>query len=283
MECGGKVMVKFIALVLLGTLVQSPQYSTYNRSAANATNYPAVVPIGATAFTNLEQASGWNGDSTLSVSGAFAPSVCQIVPGGSGNPCPGAGTSAGGTYSGGGGGGTMVLQTTPEAGNFTGWMAKKNLTTPSFVYSLMRATYSFSSVTTIQAWEIGRRSSNSSQVTDNGQTQLVPIGGGLLEFDVASGGASWIDTGCRFPIFVVSVLYTEELFWINDSNGALSLKYVSLNSTICVVPLNLQHIAGVVETPPWAANASVVAWQPDAKPGTVPYNATVTMNYYTWN
>jgi hypothetical protein len=273
---------KILAVILFASLSASAQYSSYDKSSINAANYPVIIPAGATAFTSLEQQSGWNGDSTFSVSGANAPAVCQINPGGSGNPCPGAGTPTGGTYSGGGGGSTMILQTTPENSLYTGWMAKKNLTTSGQFNNLKRITYQFDSVTSIQAFEVGRRSSNASQVTDNGQTQLVPIGGGLLEFDIASGGASWIDTGCRFPTFIANALYSEELYWVNDPSGALSLKYVSLNGTICVIPLNLQHIAGVVETPPWAADAAVVAWQPDAKPGTTPYNATVTMSFWLW-
>ncbi|KAA6459613.1 hypothetical protein DYQ86_15960 [Acidobacteria bacterium AB60] len=250
---------------------------------AAAPTYPVTAPTGATHLAHLEQSSGWVGDSTFGVSGAYAPTVCQINPGG-GNPCPGAGTTAGGTYSGAGGGSTMTLTTTGVSGQYSGWMARLNLSTSGQLNMLMRATYQFDNVSPVQAFEIGRRSTNSSGVTDNGQTQLVPIGGGQLELDyVPNGaGAAWTDTTCRFPMWVINTAYTEEWYFINDSNGALSLKYVSLNGTLCQLPSNTQHQSGVVQSPPWASNSSVIAFQPDAKPGTGTFNTPVTMELYLW-
>jgi hypothetical protein len=60
---------------------------------------------------------------------------------------------------------------------------------------LVRASYTFISIGGIQAWEIGRRLTNASGVTDNGQILLVPVSGGLLEFDlVPSASGGWKDT-----------------------------------------------------------------------------------------
>jgi hypothetical protein len=175
----------------------------------------------------------------------------------------------------------MTLDTTGTLGKYTGWMAKKTISTSGQSNMLIRATYVFSSVSGIQAWEVGRRSTDSNGVTDNGQTQLVPIKGGLLEFDIvpsASGG--WKDTGCRFPTFVAGTTYNEEIYYVDDASGSLSVMYVELNGTVCSIPSNLQSVTGA--SLGWSPNSAVIAFQPDANPSAVAYNAMVTMNVWVW-
>jgi hypothetical protein len=246
--------------------------------------YPILVPAGATAHTSLEQTSGWTGDSTFSVSGAYAPAVCSITPTGLGNPCPGAGTSTGGTYSGGGGGTTLVLGTDGIAGKYTGWMAKKTIGVAcGQTHMLLDASVTFDVVTPIQAFELGRRLTNCAQITDNGQVQFVPIGGGQLRLDhVPSSSGGWEDTGCRFPMFVANTPYSVEIYYSNDANGALSIVYVMLNGSLCMIPPSMQHIAGIVQAPAWGANEAVMAFQPDDNTTGGTYNATVTISAWTW-
>jgi hypothetical protein len=146
---------------------------------------------------------------------------------------------------------------------------------------LIRASFTFSSVSGIQAWEVGRRSTNASGITDNGQTQLVPKRGSKLEFDIVpSSSHGWQDTECRFPRFVAGTTYNEELYYVNDSSGALSLEYVSLNGTLCTIPPSLQNIAGAALG--WSPSEAVVAFQPDANKSAVAYNAVVTISAWTW-
>jgi hypothetical protein len=229
---------------------------------SGSSTFPVTIPNGATAFLSLEQKTGWTADASSSIS-PNPPALYAINPTG-------------------GGGATMTLETRGTSGKYTGWMAKKVITIPSGdLHMLARASYNFSSVSGIQAWEVGRRATNAAKITDNGQTQLVPISGGQLEFDIvpsASGG--WKDTGCRFPTFVAGKTYNEELYYTDDTNGALSLEYVSLNGTLCAIPSNLQHIAGA--SAGWAPNSAVMAFQPDANPTAVAYNAIITMNVWTW-
>jgi len=256
--------------------------SSATYTISGTASYPVTPPQGATELASLEQQTGWSGDSTASVSGAYAPAVCEINPTGQGNPCPGAGTTAGGTYSGGGGGSTLTLTTTGESGKYTGWMAKKSITTTCGQYNmLLSGTYTFTgSVAGIQAWEFGRRATNCSGITDNGQTQLVPKSG-QLEFDIVpSSSGGWTDTGCRFPMFVANTAYTEQLYYVNDANGALSLEYVSLNGTVCTIPSNLQHVAG--SSLGWSDNGAVIAFQPDDNMTGDTYSAQVTVTAYTW-
>jgi hypothetical protein len=221
---------------------------------------PVTIPSNAVSYASLERQTGWTGDSGSDVA-PHPPTAFAIVPAG-------------------GGGATMTLQTTGTAGIYTGWMAKKTVAV-SGTHDLLRATYEFTSVTGIQAWEVGRRKTNSAGITDNGQTQLVPIAGSKLEFDIVpSSAGGWKDTGCRFPAFTANTLYDEDLYFVSDSNGALSLEYVSLNGSICMIPQSLQHIAGIAKG--WSKNEMVVAFQPDANPKAIAYGATVTMSAWTW-
>ena len=228
---------------------------------AGAANWPVNIPIGATVYSSLEQTSGWTTDASSDVS-PNPPTSYAIVPTG-------------------GGGSTMTLQTANTANDYAGWMAKKtiNITSPQ-LHMLLRVSYTFSSVSGIQAWEVGRRKTDTNGVTDNGQTQLVPISGGVLEFDVVPFGGGWSDTKCRFPTFVAGTAYTEELYYINGTDGSLSLKYIQLNGKVCPIPIGLQNVAGT--TPGWAHNEAVMAWQPDIKPVGAAYNAVVTMSAWTW-
>lgn len=270
-------------MILLPTVLLLAQLlgPTRGGGVLSSPQYPVTIPGGATSYPSLEQNSGWTGDSTFAVSGAVAPAVCEITPTGVGNPCPGAGTSGGGTFTGGGGGSTLTLSTTGISGQYSGWMAKNSITTSGQLNMVMRASYTFDSVSGIQAWEIGRRATNAAGITDNGQTQLVPISGSLLELDlVPSSSGGWQDTGCRFPTFVASTLYSEELYYINTSGGALSIKYVSLNGTLCTIPSGLQNIAGA--SLGWTPNEAVVAFQPDANTSAVAYNGVVTMSVWAW-
>lgn len=226
-----------------------------------ATVFPVSIPNGAVSYPGLEKESGWMADASSSIS-PHPPAVYTINQ--TGPPV------------------VMTLATKGASGFYTGWMVKKTIKTAGQLNMLIRTSYNFSSVTGIQAWEVGRRSTNSSRVTDNGQTQLVPIKGGLLEFDIvpsASGG--WHDTGCRFPMFVANTTYNEELYYADDASGSLSLEYVELNGTVCTIPPNLQYITGA--SLGWAQDEATVAFQPDANPSAVPYNAVVTMNVWLWN
>lgn len=263
-----------ISISVTTTLKAIAALAGYNNSSVltaaytiTAGTYPVTVPGGATAYTSIEQTSGWTAEADSSIS-PNPPCAYAIVPNG-------------------GGGSTMTLQTTPCSGLWTGWMAKKGESSTSGQYNMvLRATYEFDSVTDLQAWEVGRRATDNNGITDNGQTQLVPISGGQLEFDIVpSSSGGWQDTGCRFSMFTTNTLYSEELYYIRDTNGALSLMYVELNGTVCTIPstyggVPLQHIAGA--SLHWTPNEFVAAFQPDAKPGTTPYNATVTMTLYMW-
>lgn len=251
-------------LLLSPTLLCSQVQQTIASASTPHPVFPIAIPGYATANLSLEQQSGWTTDASSDIS-PNPPTSYAIVPTG-------------------GGGSTMTLQTANTANVYAGWMAKKTVSTTSGqLHFLIRTTYTFDSVSGIQAWEVGRRATNNAQVTDNGQTQLVPIGGGQLEFDtVPSPSGGWLDTGCRFPTFVASTLYSEELYWVADTSGALSLQYVSLNGTLCSIPSANQNVAGLVQSPPWTANEMVVAFQPDIKPLGTTYNAVVTMSAWTW-
>ena len=247
--------------------------------------YPVTVPSGATVTSGIEQLTGWTGDSTASVSGAYAPAICELNPTGNGNPCPGAGTTAGGTYTGGGGGSTLDVITTGIPTNYSGWMAKfASSVTCGQKHMRLEGTFNFSgTLTEIQAIEFGRRMANCAGITDNGQMQLVPIGGGLLELDyVPSSSGGWSDTGCRYPMFVTSTLYTWDIYYVNDFNGALSIPYVSINGTVCRLAPSTQHVAGA--NLGWTANAFVIGIQPDAKPtaSAASYTARVTVKTSVW-
>ena len=224
-------------------------------------NYPVTIPAGATSYPNLEQDPGWTADASRSIS-PNPPTSYSINQ--SGSPV------------------VMTLKTQGTPGKYTGWMAKKGIGIPSgHHHMLVRASYTFSSVSGIQAWEVGRRSTNRSGMTDNGQTQLVPIGGGLLEFDlVPSSSGGWQDTGCRFPAFVAGTTYNEELYYIDDPGGNSSLIYVSLNGTVCTISPVLQSVAGA--SLGWSPNEAVVAFQPDANRSAVAYDAVVTISAWTW-
>lgn len=227
----------------------------------------AVIPASATCYNDLEQQQGWVSDASASIS-PNPPAVFKIV---QATPPPIQPPM------------TMTLLTTGTEGKYSGWMSRKTVPVPAgAAHCLMRAGYTFDSVAGIQAWEVGRRFTNQNKCSDNGQTQLVPINGGKqLEFDIVpSAKGGWIDTGIRFPMFQPGVTYEQELYYVNDANGALSLIYVALNGDIQPVPAKLQHIAGV--NLGWAANEAVVAWQPDANPTATPFAVKVTMNAAFW-
>jgi hypothetical protein len=228
--------------------------------ASTAPAWPVTIPNGAVAYPSVEQESGWVADAGSSIS-PHPPTVYTINQ--SGPPVK------------------MTLTTKGTSGLYTGWMAHKSISTSGQLNMLIRSSYTFDSVSGIQAWEMGRRSTNASKVTDNGQTQLVPITGGLLEFDIVpSSSGGWKDTGCRFPTFVAGTTYNEELYYVNDSSGALSLMYVSLNGALCAIPQGLQSIAGA--SLGWSADGSVLAFQPDANPSAATYNAVVKMSAWMW-
>jgi hypothetical protein len=232
-------------------------------SPSSTSTWPVTIPEGALSYPSLQQDSGWSADADSTIS-PNPPKVYTINPLPLGAPV------------------TMTLDTTGVSGLYTGWMAKKAInTTAGKLHMLVRGSYTFSSVSGIQAWEMGRRLTNSSGVTDNGQTQLVPISGGLLEFDlVPSASGGWKDTGCRFPTFVAGKTYNEELYYVDEANGALSLMYVSLNGDLCKISSSLQSIAGLAQG--WAADSAVMAFQPDANPSAVPFNAAITMSAWMW-
>lgn len=268
-----------VLLACLSAHAQSFFASNYNSGSV-------TVPAGATANLNMEQLSGWTGDSTFSVSGAFAPAVCEMTPTGVGNPCPGANTSAGGTYTGGGGGSTLNLLTVGSISGYSGWMAKVVFAIGAAqLHSKLVATFNINTgtISEVQAHEIGYRAANNAAITNNGQTQLVPLSStGPLEFDIASGGSTWLDTGCRFSMFTLGATNTEEWYWVNDYNGAMSLIYVALNGVYCYIPPSLQHIAGA--SLGWSPNAGVLAFQPDAKPTSTAasFGEQITASMYTW-
>ena len=221
---------------------------------------PVAIPAGATSYPSLEQDSGWRADAGRDVS-PNPPTVYSINQ--TGSPV------------------VMTLDTTGTSGLFTGWMAKKTIRTAGQSHMLIRASFTFSSVIGIQAWEVGRRATNAVGITDNGQTQLVPKRGGKLEFDIVpSSSHGWQDTGCRFPTFVIGTTYNEELYYVNSSSGALSIEYVDINGSLCSIPTSLQNVAGA--TLGWSPSEAVVAFQPDANKSAVAYNAVVTISTWTW-
>lgn len=225
----------------------------------------AVIPENATAYKGLEQQPGWTGEDDASI-GPNPPAVAKIV---QVTPPPIIQPM------------TMSLLTTGVVGKYCDWMAKKTVPVPAGALNcLLRASYTFSSVTGIQAWEVGRRKTSALKITDNGQTQLVPKGT-QLEFDIVpSAEGGWKDTGIRFPMFQPGIAYEQELFYVNDADGALSLMYVSLNGILQPIPPALQHIAGADLG--WAANEAVVAFQPDANPTATPFAAQVAMSAWFW-
>jgi hypothetical protein len=231
-----------------------------NPSPSSGSSWPVAIPGDAVSYPDLEQDTGWSSDADSSIS-PNPPSIYTINP--SGSPI------------------VMTLDTKGTSGLYTGWMAKKTIHTTSALHMLVRASYTFDSVSGIQAWEMGRRSTNANGVTDNGQTQLVPLSDGQLEFDIVpSSSGGWKDTGCRFPTFVEGTTYNEEIYYINDSNGALSVAYVSLNGKVCSIPSSLQNITGSSQG--WTSDSAVMAFQPDANRSAVEYKAVVKMSVWKW-
>ena len=236
---------------------------------------PAVIPASATAFLSLEQKTGWSKQSGLPITGqgAVTPSVwnfVQTLPPPIQPPMK------------------MVLQTTGVKGQWADWAAKAPTIqlpkswTGNF---LLRASYLFDSVTGIQAFEVGRRLTNFSGLTDNGQVQLVPIAGGVLECDFvpSSAGGGWKDSGIRFPTFQPGVLYQEELYWTsNVQTGALSLQYISLNGDLQPFPASAQGLAAAKMSPEWALGEAVAMFQCDANPTAIPFNPEVTLSCWAW-
>jgi hypothetical protein len=235
--------------------------SLADASSLTSATFPMAIPSGATSYSNLEQVTGWTSEADSSIS-PNQPSTYNITQ--SSAPVE------------------MTLVTQGASGLYSGWIAKKSITTPSTAsHMLVRVSYTFNSVSGIQAWEVGRRYTNANGVTDNGQTQLSLKSNGQLEFDIVpSSSGGWKDTGCRFPTFVAGTTYNEELYYVDDSTGSLSLMYVSLNGTVCDIPSSLQSITGSSQG--WAKNSAVLAFQPDANPTGVEYKAVVTMNAWMW-
>jgi hypothetical protein len=85
-------------------------------------------------------------------------------------------------------------------------------------------------------------------------------------------------------MFVVGTTYNEELYFINDSTGALSLEYVEITypgySQVCPIPSSMNPVAG--SSLGWTPLAAVMAFQPDIQPLATAYNAVVTMSAWTW-
>jgi hypothetical protein len=228
---------------------------------------PVTIPASATAFLNLEQKTGWTKQSDPSITGpgAVTPAVwdfAQEMPAPIQPPM------------------TLTLKTTGVAGKWSDWMCKAPpIPASDLLNCLIRASYTFDSVEGIQAWEIGRRRTNKSKITDNGQTQLVPIQGGLLEYDIVpSAAGGWKDTGIRFPMWKPGAVNEQEMYWVNDPDGALSQQYVMLNGVLQPIPASLQHIVGA--NLDW--DATVAAFQCDANPTAKPFNATVTLSIWMW-
>src|ERR1700678_1745066 len=133
---------------------------------------PIAIPPNATAYVGLEQQAGWEKQAGPSIGspGQPDPAIWDIV---QSWPPPIQPPM------------TMTLKTTGVKGSWCDWMAKAPpIPASDLLNCLIRATYTFDSVEGIQAWEVGRRRTNKNKITDNGQTQLVPIAGGLLEFDI---------------------------------------------------------------------------------------------------
>jgi hypothetical protein len=229
-------------------------------SSSQKSPWPVSVPEGAAPYSDLEQDSGWSADADSTIS-PNPPSIYTNTQ--SGSPVE------------------MTLTTKGQSGKYTGWMAKKTIGLKAGqVHMLVRASYTFNSVSGIQAWEMGRRLTNENGVTDNGQTQLYPKDG-QLEFDIVpSPKGGWKDTGCRFPLFVEGTTYNEEIYYVDDSDGALSVMYVSLNGTVCSIPSSIQNISGLAQG--WSKNSAVMAFQPDANESAVEYKAAVKMSAWMW-
>jgi hypothetical protein len=234
---------------------------TVKASSASSSNWPVAIPGDAVSYADIERESGWSSDADSSIS-PNPPAVYTINS--SGSPA------------------VVTLATKGRSGLYTGWMAKKTISFKAGqVHMLVRASYTFDSVSGIQAWEMGRRLTNSNGITDNGQTQLVPLSNGQLEFDIVpSSSGGWKDTGCRFATFVTGETNDEELYYVDDSNGALSLMYVSLNGKVCDIPSSLQNITG--SSAGWAKDSAVMAFQPDANRSAVEYKAVIKMNAWMW-
>ena len=234
---------------------------------------PVAIPSTATAFLSLEQKPGWTKQSGPPITGpgAITPAtwnILQVTPPPFQPPT------------------TLTLQTVGVKGQWADWMAKAPTVSLPADWTgnfLLRASYMFDSVAGIQAFEVGRRLTNANGVTDNGQAQLVPLAGGLLEFDIVpSAAGGWKDTGIRFPTFVASTLYQEEIYYTSNAAGALSMQYVSLQGHLQVIPADCQNIAGAVQNPRWALREAVPAFQLDANPTAIPFNPVVTLSCWAW-
>src|SRR5580658_193449 len=174
--------------------------------------YPATIPASATAYTSLEQQTGWTDQGGPPI-GPATPSVFEIVqvlPPPIQPPM------------------TMTLRTVGVEGKYCGWMAERVVTAPAGQFnSLLRTSVMFDSVAGLQAFEIGRRRTDENGVTDNGQTNFVPLGDGTMAvWIVPSAAGGWQDTGLRFPTFVGGPRDEIEQYWVSDADGALSLVYV---------------------------------------------------------
>ena len=235
---------------------------------------PVVMPsTGVTAYANLEQKPGWTKQSGPAITGpgAVTPSIWDIL---QVTPPPVQPPT------------TLTLQTTGVKGQWADWMAKAPTIaipkdwTGNF---LLRASYTFDSVVGIQAFEVGRRLTNAQQITDNGQMQMVPGSGGLMQVDIVpSAAGGWKDTGIRFPTFVANQLYQEEIYYQSTPAGVLSIQYVMLNGNLQPIPASCQNIAGSKQNPAWGASEAVPAYQCDANPTAIPFNPVVALSCYAW-
>jgi hypothetical protein len=230
---------------------------------------PISIPSTATSFLALEQKPGWTKESGPSIETPGQPepyawNIIQVTPEPVTPPV------------------TLNLQTQGVKGYYCDWMAKApTVQVPETALNcLIRTTYEFDSVEGLQAWEWGIRWTNNNGITNNGQGQLVPIGG-KLEYDLVPGpSGGWKDTGLRFPMFTVGTLYQDERYWTLNAAGALSQQYIMLNGVLQPIPAALQNIPGA--NIGWGKNEGVPAFQPDANPLAIAFNPQVTMNVYFW-
>lgn len=228
---------------------------------------PVAIPANATAYLNLEGQPGWEKDASVPGIGPCAPADYDIV---QTVPPPIQPLT------------TMDLPTTGVKGSWCDWMAKKTVAAPAGKLNcVIRSSVIFDTLLGYNAFEVGRRKTDQNAVTDNGQQELVQIAGNLLRLDVVPGASGgWVDTGARFPMFQPGVLYEMEQYWVNAANGALSPQYFMLNGGLFPMPAKFQNIPGAVQSPRWALNEAVAAFQIDTNTAGVPYKPRVTMSVY---
>jgi hypothetical protein len=230
-----------------------------------------AIPATATLLDNLQAETGWSADASHGIGSTGEPPPSQDVIQQVAQPAiprPDA----------------LVLLTTGVKGKWCDWMAKKTVPIPAGSLNMALAvdfTFPKGSLAGVNAQEFGRRFTDESGYTDNGQTQWV-IKGDLMEFDIVpSSKGGWIDTGVRAPVFVEGAPNTQVVLYRRNADKSLSVLAVWLNGVEYSVAAEYQNVESAKLN--WGVNEAVIGIQQDAGPGATPYTLTVTgAQIYYW-